>query len=82
MPIIPTTVGELRRNLETYPDDLEVFVQGDTERDPNATPQHFVVEYYPAPEAEPPLLLLAGIPYNSVPLKNVRDPNASFNLPK
>lgn len=62
--MIPKTVGELRRFLETFEDDLEVFVQGDVESDPNATPGHFNVEYYPEPESEPAMLLLAQHSYS------------------
>lgn len=63
MTMLPTTVGELRRFLETYPDDLEIFIQGNTVENPNATPDHFVVEYWGPPSTKPAMLLLAGV-YN------------------
>jgi hypothetical protein len=61
MAVIHPKVGELRKLLETYPADLEVWIQANTEYCPEATPEPFVVEYYPRPEADPPMLLLAGI---------------------
>jgi hypothetical protein len=65
MAVLPKTVGELRKILETYPDELEIWVQADTEAHPNATPEHFVVEYYPEPYTEPQMLLLAGLPWRN-----------------
>lgn len=65
MSLIPKTVGELRTYLETFPDDLEIYAQNDTTSDPNATPSHFVAEYW-RPDAEPAMLLLAVLsPFES-----------------
>lgn len=63
--VLPETVGDLIDILSTYPKDHEIFIQGDTVRDPEATPQHFVVEEYKDPESIPSMILLAGIPVES-----------------
>ncbi len=90
MAFLPKTVGELRQFLETYPDELNIMVQGDTVENPNATPNRFVVEFWDEPNTTDyvPFLLLAGIPYkeetpdNVVSIYTYMDPNASWNLPK
>lgn len=83
MTMLPKTVGELRRYLETYPDDLALFAQNNTEVDPNATPQHFVVEFWDSPDADPPLLLFAIVELNADgTVYPANDPNASWSLPK
>lgn len=86
MTMIPKTVGDLRYLLQTYSDDIEIYIQGDTESDPNAVPIRFAVEFYGVPDSDPPMLLLAGLPYSyQVKLDNlkaVNDPSASWNLPK
>jgi hypothetical protein len=60
------TIRELIDKLEQYDDDLEVFVQGDTIRDPSAAPQNFVVEIWDKPETDPPMVLLAGLPFRNI----------------
>lgn len=87
MTMYPQTVGELRKFLETYPDDLPIFAQSNTRFDPNAIPEPFVVEYWGSDPDRPFLLLaVADAPLSLDTLTGtlvaVNDPNASFNLPK
>ena len=82
MAMLPKTVGELRKFRETYPDDLPVYIQADTEAHPNATPERFVVEYWDDPNPANNMLLLAGVRSAMGAILGANDPNASWNQPK